>query len=258
LLPYETYEIEIEVITAQAKQMFTTPEALMAATENITKIILSALQKTNYPISYTEQNTVLHEYMKIVQKEKYNPEKRIYPSSFIGPSSVTLQTKNIAPINPDVNIPNIRKDYVVTEKADGERNLLFISNEGKIYLISSSMSVMFTGTKTFEKQYFNSIVDGELILHDKNGKFINLYAAFDIYFIKGEDIRAFAFMPSESNAARFPILKKLISELKIVSIIKNNDTVIPLKVTTKRFYPYSSNSSDKNIFEACNYILKSS
>lgn len=47
---YETYEIEIEVITAEAKRQFKTPEELMAATEHIVKIVLFALQKTNYPI----------------------------------------------------------------------------------------------------------------------------------------------------------------------------------------------------------------
>ena len=30
---------------------------------------------------------------------------------------------------------------------------------------------------------FNSILDGEHILNDKKGNYINLYAAFDIYYI---------------------------------------------------------------------------
>jgi len=259
----EHYEIEIEVINNNAKIAYSTPEQMVKGIELISKYILCGLQRTNYPISYTEQNTILHEYMKITQKEKYNPTKRIYPSNFIGPSSVTLQTKNIAPINPDVNIPNIRKDYVVTEKADGERSLLFISVEGKIYLISSGMSVTFTGTKTNEKACFNSILDGELILHDKNGKFINLYAAFDIYFMNGDDIRALSFMPNatdkKQDATRFQILKKVVGELKIMSIV-SSEASIPLKINTKRFYPiYNPNEkmSDNNIFDACNFILKS-
>jgi 3D (Asp-Asp-Asp) domain-containing protein len=260
----ENYEIEIEVINSNAKIMYGTPQQMVKGIELVSKYVLCGLQRTNYPISYKEQNFILQEYMKITQKEKYNPAKRIYPSNFIGPSSVTLQTKNIAPINPDVHIPNVRKDYVVTEKADGERNLLFISYEGKIYLINSSMSVMFTGTKTNEKKYFNSILDGELILHDKNGKFINLYASFDIYFIDGQDIRALPFMPTEvvkkPETTRFTILKQLVTELGIVSITnKSESTLIPLKINTKRFYPIynpTEKASDKNIFEACNYILK--
>ena len=258
----EHYEIEIELINNDAKILYGTPGDMVKGIELVSKYVLSGLQRTNYPISYTEQNRILHEYMKITQKEKYNPEKRIYPSHFIGPSSVTLQTKNIAPINPDVNIPNIRKDYVVTDKADGERNLLFISHEGKIYLISSGMNVMFTGVKTNEKQLFNSILDGELILHDKNGKFINLYAAFDIYFINNNDIRVLPFLPTDVNksvdACRFTLLNKLISELYLLPIHNNAEATIPIKLTTKRFYPiYSPNKkySDTSIFDACNIIL---
>ena len=37
-----------------------------------------------------------------------------------------------ASIDDNSNIPNIRNNFVVTDKADGERHLLFISSKGKI------------------------------------------------------------------------------------------------------------------------------
>ena len=56
----------------------------------------------------------------------------IKPTDFIGPSSVTLQNINILDSKDidDTNktIPNIRNNYCVTDKADGLRKLLFISN----------------------------------------------------------------------------------------------------------------------------------
>jgi hypothetical protein len=57
-----------------------------------------------------------------------------------GYSSYTLQLKNIVPINPELNVPNIRNDFVVTDKADGDRHLLFINDKGKIYLINTNMN----------------------------------------------------------------------------------------------------------------------
>ena len=52
--------------------------------------------------------------------------KRVYPKDFIGPGSFTLQLENIiAPIE-DSTIVNVRNNYCVTEKADGERKLLYI------------------------------------------------------------------------------------------------------------------------------------
>ena len=60
-------------------------------------------------------------------------------------------------------MPNIRENYTVTDKADGERKLMIISNDGKIYLITTSMNVEFTGTRTFNKDLYNGIIDGEHI-----------------------------------------------------------------------------------------------
>jgi hypothetical protein len=265
----ESYEIEVELLNLDAKLLYKTPQDMVKGIDQITKNVLSGLQSSNYPISYKEQNQVLHEYMKMIHKEKYNPEKRIYPSDFLGPSSRTLQIKNIAPINPNINLPNIRDNYVVTEKADGSRNLLFINENGRIYLINSNMSVMFTGAKTEMKEFYNSLLDGELILHNKIGNFINLYAAFDIYFVNNHDVRNYGFILSDikkdknMQKVRLPILRNLINNLNINSISSGKSdklSVAPIKITSKKFYPIvnkeTNNVDNNNIFDACNYILR--
>jgi hypothetical protein len=260
----ESYEIEIELLNITSKIIYKTGAEMVKGIEQITKYVLSGLQRSNFPISYKEQSNIGHEYMQMVHPEKFNPNKPIYPNSFIGPSSIALQIKNIVPINPDINVPNIRKDYVVTDKADGERNLLYISNSGKIYLINTSMSVMFTGAKTEVKEYNNTIMDGELILHNKNGKYINLYAAFDLYYFAGKDVRTFPFMPTEEKddlkKVRFSILTNVISKLNAVSILNTkSESIVPIKITYKKFYPvYNSNNkpNSMSMFDACNYILK--
>jgi len=256
----ESYEIEIELLNNEARLLYKNANELKKGIEQMTTYVLSGLQKTNYPISYKEQDLVLQEYMKLIHKEQYNPEKRIYPSDFIGPSSVTLQIKNIIPKNANMNVPNIRENYVVTDKADGQRNLLFINHVGKIYLINSSMSVMFTGAKTDEKTVFNSILDGELILHNKNGKYINLYAAFDLYFIQGLDVRSFGFVSFVFDATnkdkyRLPLLSSLVSKINVLPVTtKNTNDVSPMIIKTKKFYPFANNNT--SIFEACQTILQ--
>ena len=178
---------------------FNSHEKILDALRKVIKFVLSGLQNTNYPISYFEQKEVLDEYMKILHKEDYRPEKRIYPSDFVGPSSFTLQMSNIAEIDDNSNIPNIRNNFVVTDKADGERHLLFINSKGKIYLINTNMQVIFTGAKTINKEIFNTLLDGELIANDKFGKFINLYAAFDIYYLNKVDVRMLPFILKEET-----------------------------------------------------------
>ncbi len=265
----ESYEIEIEVKNNDAKLMYNSPEQLTTAIEKIAKIVLCGLQQTNYPVSYVEQKKTINDYMRLLHEPEfkrknldYFPKERVYPSDFIGPSSVTLQIKNIAPIDPNISVPNITVpySYVVTDKADGDRHLLFINGIGKIYLISSNMNVIFTGARTENQQCFNTLIDGELILHDKNSQFINTFAAFDIYVINGLNIRERPFVEVKTkdpkyfvDGCRLPILKDVIKNLNPISIIgkapeakKGVEKILeamkkenksPITIIVKHFYP---------------------
>jgi hypothetical protein len=273
----ESYEMEIEIDNAKIGpnvEHFNTPEKIVESLRKVIKFILGGLQGTNFPISYPEQKDILHSYMKLIWNEDFDPTKRIDNRNFIGPNSITLQLVNIAPIDENSSEPNIRKDFVVTEKADGDRHLLYICDNGKMYLINTNMDIIFTGAKTNNELCFNTLIDGELIMHDKNGKFINLFAAFDIYYFKKKDVRNFSFMLLEEETeilkARYYLLKSVINDLKPVSILdpgkqdktaksllerfKKLDTILsPIRVTTKEFYPMSSKQT---IFNGCALILQ--
>lgn len=254
-----SYEIELEVDNDKIGPTteFKTPEDLLQGIRKAIKFVLMGLQDTNYPISYPEQKNTFASYMKVILgPENYNPEKRVYPSDyFIGPSSYTLQIENIVRINENANIPNIRNKYTVTEKADGSRHLLFISQEGKLYLINTNGKIIFTGVITKSKELFNTVIDGELIYHDKYGKFINLYAAFDIYFINKTDVRSYGFAQSKPDDKpsqfRLPLLKNFMRSLKPESIVR--DAISPMRFECKQFYP--TNPTD-SIFTACNFVLQ--
>ncbi len=281
----ETYEIELEIDNKRIGPgtKFNNYNIILENLRNVIKIVLGGLQGTNFPISYPEQRQVLESYMKMLHTDNYNPKKPVYSSDFIGPSSFTLQLENVSPINDNSVIPNVRKDFVVTDKADGDRHLLYINEIGKIYLINTNMKVIFTGAKTNNEETFNSLVDGELILHDKDGKFINLYAAFDIYYKNKIDFRRHPFMPNfekdkdkskskkDEKDPRYLILKSFIENIDIMSIVQSNEkqtgikSIIekvsknagnsPLRIMCKKFYPENFNSSTSNIFDGCNTIL---
>ena len=268
----ETYEIEIEVNNKKIGPgtNFQSPEQLLISLRKVIKYVLTGLQGTMYPISYPEQQQISRDYMKMIWGNEYEPSRRITSQNFIGPNSITLQLTNIAPIDENANLPNIRKDFTVTDKADGDRHLMYISKEGKIYLISSNMDIKFTGAKTLNEDCFNTLFDGELISHDKNGKFINLYAAFDIYFYKNKDVRHFTFLLHEKEEdmykSRFYLLEKQSHMIKPISIMetgKNTKTnldemitknvICPIRFMMKKFYPMSSKQT---IFDGCKTILE--
>jgi hypothetical protein len=285
----EVYEIEIEALD-NVKTAFKEPREVSDNLQKMVKIILSGLQRTNYPISYPEQKQVLQNYLKLLFEDDYLKKglskERVYPSDFIGPSLKTLELQNVAPISQEVIVPNITEpySYCVTEKADGERNLLYVNNEGKIYLINMNMNVIFTGAKTEEEKCFNSLLDGELILHNKTHQFINVFAAFDIYYLNNNDIRARPFVKTIlkdekyfKEGCRLPLMKEFIKRLNPISItykkpenknlvssmidrsISNNS---PITIISKKFYPSfdelveSKKQAKYNIFEANNYLLR--
>jgi len=246
------YEIEIEMDNREAKTY--TTEGLIKILKQTIKTILSGLQQTNYPISYDEQKRVITQYLIIVKGNDYQENMRVFPRDFIGPSSTTLQLNNILPINEDANFPNIRRNYTVTDKADGDRKLLFIDKSKKVYLIDTNMRVQFTGCVSTILE--NVIIDGEHILHNKHGNFINLYAAFDIYFLDGKDKRNLQFISHKTDAIkanfRLPLLDAVIKNVGLRSIT-NDDKNVQLNVACKTFY---TDSERQNIFQGCKTILQ--
>lgn len=299
----EIFEVEIEVIADDARMMYTAngsgPGQLASMLLNISKIIMSGIQRTNYPISVSEQERVIAGYFQVVEGKKSpernerqqaekrteevekvgddmekaihdaeknatteqqsggdsgggraagdvatNRPKRAFPNHFIGPSSKTLQLKNIQAYTSDMTYPNIQQpySYCVTDKADGERHLLFVDDEGRVYLLNSRMEVIFTGVKTASELCRNSILDGELILHNKNGTFINQYMAFDVYFAKGMDVRKHPFMRVPhpdlkiyQYGTRLELLTDFLKHLQPTAL--NGVGIPPMSILVKQFYP---------------------
>lgn len=222
----ETYEIEIEALRY--------PVPKMSDLKKCIKIILSGLQSSNFPIGFTEINTIREEYYHLVNKSK--PTRRLYPKDFIGPSSISLELAHIQ--NDSEN--NILTDFVVTDKADGQRKLLYVSNTGKVYLIDMNLNIQYTGITT--PKYHNTLIDGEHIIHNKRKEYYNFYAAFDIYYLENQDLRALPFID----------IKKMcrLNHLTTIGrdIIDKSATILQFSVKT--FY------DNENIFNSCKIILE--
>ena len=256
---YEIYEVEIEVDNNKVGigTEYDTAEKVSKGLKKVIKYILSGLQNTNYPISYDEQNMIANDYSKLLWGEKEKKDKdeknvRLYNKNFVGPSSLTLQLQNISNVEENNNMPNIRTDYTVTDKADGDRKMLYIGKNGHLYLIDTNMNIQFTGVITRRNEYYNTLIDGEHILHNKDNKYINLYACFDIYYMNGKDVRSLPFTvvtgdTKEEN--RLKLLNTTIKQLNIQSILR--DSKPSLRIVVKSFY----GSNDKGIFVSCNSIL---
>ena len=277
----ENYEIEIEFDNDRISEKLKAggvdamKEGIAKELKKVIKIVLSGLQSTNYPVSIPEQDKVKMEYQQILF-----PGRNTDNPQFIGPSSYTLQIDNIVKEdseNAGSNVPNIRNDYTVTDKADGDRKLLFITNNGRIYMIDMNMNVQFTGATTNSK-FGGTLIDGEHIQYNKKGEYSNLYAAFDIYYMDGKDCRSNPFYkiktPAKPGAKpgdkpdasavpdavavpdadanvkyRYDILVSAVKSFNASSVVPNKPS--PLRIDTKVFIA----GSKEKIFKACREVL---
>ena len=288
----ETYEIELEVDNKRMQNIQLS--TLMGHLRKSIRMVLGAIQETLFPIGFQEMNQVLRGYLPLITQDENEPitpeaidailarrDLSVFlPKYFVGPSSMTLQIDNIN---------TIQQHYTVTDKADGERRLLYIAQNGRVYMITSNMNIIFTGiiaypdpskvdpnTKSKPKDdlFFHTLMDGEYIQYDKHGHVLKLYAAFDLYFIQGKSIRKEGFYPitlEDRNKGNFRLLylEKVLDYLKFRSILESPSTDAPsnnivgqlskdracgLEIRMKNFYVATA-GSDK-IFEACHTIMK--
>ena len=165
----EFCEIELEVVNEKVGpgKDFDHADKLLRELQLVIKNVVCGLHSTKYPIPYHVQESVLESYSKLVFGEK---RPILTTRDFIGPNSCTLQLKNIVD-NENTNEPNIRDNYCITDKADGERKLMYINKEGKIYLIDTNMRVEFTGCVVDPNLCGETIIDGEHIKYDRKKQY---------------------------------------------------------------------------------------
>ena len=233
----EIYEIEIEL--EEHNKPIEHLEVLSNYIKKIIKYILCGKNDTNFPISERIKQATLNEYKNLFSTSKY--------VSFIGPSSYTLQKANLSL----KHSPCIKKDFCVTDKADGLRKLLYIAKDKHIYFITNTnpMNVQFTGRIVKDDTLTETLIDGEYIKYDKNNTRIDLFAAFDIYYYKkGEkviDIRKDSF-----EERRYPKL------IDIIGRINESSTDLykwSIKFIHKPFYFINEK---QNLYFQCAYLLE--
>lgn len=212
---------------------------------------------------------VLAGYHELLQTKMQNASSNEF--FFFNPKPVTLERINL--IDPDENekngiptygIVSVLKGYTVTDKADGERMLLYIHTDRYAYLINNILEVKNTGLKVNNARYVQTLLDGEFIYahQQKNDTDRDVFAIFDIYFFHAEKVMDLplmdAFKPGYSHTGRpsrprgFKLDTRLeymkqFADAGIWDFSQSNCDVI-----VKEFY---DGDDAAKIFHACNVIL---
>lgn len=169
---FPDYELEID-LTNKTNKPITNDKYLRKMYDEATNL-LKILQQSNYIISQSLEREVLLHYNNLLGIKK---ERSI---SLEGRKPQSLEIQHVVDI-----LPN---RYAVTDKADGDRYFLIIY-EMVVFLISDNLHVKNTGIilKKNQKEYNNSILDGELILIKEKNRY--LFMCFDCLIRNNEDIR---------------------------------------------------------------------
>jgi ribA/ribD-fused uncharacterized protein len=176
-----TYELEIEFVGEKTKL---DTNLVVQELMQITTTILKAYHQTSFLLTQSDI-------------QKYEQEFRKSGHIFFNP--VTMVRKHIRPGNPH----NVSKGYTVTNKADGQRSGLYISNDGRVLKITPKLQVTWTGLKVKDNSHAGDFLDGEFIA-DKN-----LFCIFDVYRFRKRDTRNIPLMTNDEDILKNPLNSRL-------------------------------------------------
>lgn len=234
------YEIEVELEHEAFPEKEDAEKAKKALLQACGEV-LRGIQNNTILIRESVREKVLGGYGELVET-----------TDFRGANTGTLMLENMTRDH-HPSIPNIRDGYNVTDKADGLRVMGFADRYGELFLIDRGMNVYRTGLG--KQELAGSLVDGEWITHDHEGKYINRVLLFDIYHIAGgKNVTQLPFKGAEGDECRHDHLQewseKWLGNGGPEKHIKNT----PFIVSVKQFF--FAIPGDNSIFAAADSMLK--
>ena len=223
------YEAEVELIAGRDTM---TPEAATSLLIRGMSWMLQGLQRS-YVLVSTRGSRAILDSIQGIFKDRSRGFK--YP----GPQPATLERQNIDAVG-EPGVPNLRTmvgGYNVTDKADGLRTLLFVSENGRIFLVDGGGRVYATGIEA-EKELAGLVLDGEWIRRDRKGSVVSHYYAFDVLAGKGGDlgVAALPFIGSSSpSSTRHGIISAAITALSNTKQIVKVPVTHALQIGMKSF-----------------------
>lgn len=165
-------------------------------------------------LTVSDIDRIMTGYGALVRKGRFIPRDKPDDSKtyFLAPKPVTLEKMHLVEPGKAYCVTSVLENYAVTEKADGERMLMYIDNLGDAYLINNVPLPKYTGLKCTSKEYYNTLLDGEYVenehLYDKE-ETKDLFAVFDIYFVNGENVSSLPLIGYDKKKGRFDWIQQV-------------------------------------------------
>ena len=241
----DVYEIEIEYIGNKTNLSPPQKTAIVNDMFEHMSELLKIVDDVEYLVSNTQRYKVLDEYAKLAYNKEINmmamlADIRTRTSMyFVGPKPVTLEKKHL--VATELERASINNNYTVTDKADGERHVLFIDNTGHCFLINNRLTIKDTNLVSKHK---NSLFDCEVVKITSYPK--RRIMLFDTFFYNGANKTALPLMKADDDTnTRLSCAKELASE--------KLDAASKYEILAKQFYICTK---DNSIFSIVDTLLK--
>ena len=236
-----TYEIEVEI--KRSPDNSDPAKALSSLVKGVGEV-LRGLQKNTLLIRQSTKDKVLNSYKLLTKEERFR-----------GVAPVTLELKNMLE-KKEEGVPSLYNGYNVTDKADGLRVLGFTDTKGELFMIDMAMNVYRTGL--MKESCKDSLLDGEWVTVNKEGKGVQQLLFFDMYINAKQKVDSLPFEKEEVEQTRFKIMTKWVSKWNEEDgptlLVKGLTPKTRLQVSAKRFE--FANADDKTIFQRAAVVLK--
>lgn len=205
-----SYELELEVINKEADAA-TVVKSLLTHTE----ALIASFQQS--PFLLTESDV-----------QGYRIEFEATKTRFLNP--VTMVRRHIVADRQG----NVLRGYTVTNKADGERCMLFVARDRRLLRITRKGTVAWTGLTANDDSHAGDIIDGEYLV-DRN-----LFCIFDVYVFRTKRVDRLPLMTTDEDIHKDPTKSRLgCSHLFVADIAKSFTpafTKNPFRIETKLFF----------------------
>jgi len=164
----KNYELEIDY-SPEAKPNDKMLDVIMSEIISIKKV----LQQSDHVIKNDSTSDIIKAYKTLMYGSNNNNFNNLY---------------SMQPINAEVQhfVDNIPNKYSVTDKADGDKFVLFI-HMGLMYLISNNLNVKLIKTTNGADEIDSTVIEGEYIYLEEKQKY--LFMTYDCLYYDGKDLR---------------------------------------------------------------------
>ncbi|CAB3231409.1 unnamed protein product [Arctia plantaginis] len=152
-------------------------------------------------------------------------------TGFPGSQPVSMQRSNLWKLH--------EKPYRVSWKADGVRFMMLIDGEDEVYMLDRDNcafkvpNLKFFHRSDLRKHLTNTLLDGEMVIDELDGKKIPRYLCYDIICLDGNDVSKMAFYPTRLNIIEKEIVNPRLKAMEAGLIIKHHE---PFSVRLKQFW----------------------